>query len=63
MRFRYKYSILIGLTILTFSACVTQKYERPQVKNDGLYRDNNTTDTVTMANLPWKNLFSDNAGL
>ena len=59
MKFNYKYSILIGCTILTLSACVTKKYERPQVKNEGLYRDNNTTDTVTMADLPWKNLFSD----
>lgn len=59
MKFTYKHSILIGFTILTLSACVTQKYNRPQVKNDGLYRDNNTTDTVTMADLPWKNLFSD----
>lgn len=59
MKFNYKYSILIGFTILTLSACVTKKYERPQVKSEGLYRDNNTTDTVTMADLPWKNLFSD----
>ncbi|MBC6111065.1 efflux transporter outer membrane subunit [Pedobacter fastidiosus] len=59
MKFSYKHSVLIGLTILTLSACVTKKYDRPQVKNDGLYRDNNTTDTVTMADLPWKSLFSD----
>lgn len=59
MKFNYKYSILIAFTILTLSACVTKKYERPQVKNEGLYRDNNTTDTTTMADLPWKNLFSD----
>lgn len=59
MNFRYKYSIIIGLSILTLSACVTKKYERPQVKSDALYRDNNTTDTVTMADLPWKTLFSD----
>ncbi|MFC4213133.1 efflux transporter outer membrane subunit [Pedobacter lithocola] len=59
MKFQYKYSIFIGLTILTLSACVTKKYERPQLNSDGLYRDNNTTDTTTMANLQWKNLFSD----
>ncbi|GGE55479.1 NodT family efflux transporter outer membrane factor (OMF) lipoprotein [Pedobacter psychrotolerans] len=59
MKLRYKYSILIGFTILTLSACVTKKYERPQVKNDGLYRDINTTDTTNMADLPWKALFSD----
>jgi multidrug efflux system outer membrane protein len=59
MNFIYKYPILLGFAILSLSACITQKYERPQVKNEGLYRDNNTTDTVTMANLPWKSLFSD----
>ncbi|WP_316737793.1 efflux transporter outer membrane subunit [Pedobacter aquatilis] len=59
MKFRYKYSVLIGFGILTLGACVTKKYERPQVKNEGLYRDNNTTDSTTMADLPWKNLFSD----
>jgi len=59
MKLRYKYSILIGFTILTLNACVTKKYERPQVKSEGLYRDKNTTDTTTMADLPWKTLFSD----
>ncbi|UKT63933.1 efflux transporter outer membrane subunit [Pedobacter mucosus] len=59
MKLIYKQSIFIGFTILTLSACVTQKYNRQQVKSDGLYRDNNTTDTTTMANLPWKTLFSD----
>ncbi|RZK90377.1 MAG: TolC family protein, partial [Pedobacter sp.] len=59
MKFRYKYSILIGSIILTLSACVTKKYERPQLTSVGLYRDNNTTDTTTMADLPWKSLFSD----
>ncbi|WP_131537723.1 efflux transporter outer membrane subunit [Pedobacter nototheniae] len=59
MTFRYKQSLLIGFTILTLSACVTQKYNRPQVKSENLYRDQNTTDTATIANLQWKSLFSD----
>ncbi|TCD12715.1 efflux transporter outer membrane subunit [Pedobacter frigidisoli] len=59
MKFRYKYSILIGFTILTLSACVTKKYTRPEVTSVGLYRDKNTTDTTTMADLQWKSLFSD----
>lgn len=59
MKFTYKHSIFIGFTILSLSACVTQKYSRPQVKNEDLYRDINTTDTTTMADLPWKSLFSD----
>jgi len=59
MKFRYKHSFLIGLAMLSLSACVTQKYTRPQVNSDGLYRDNNTTDTTTIADLPWKQLFAD----
>lgn len=59
MTFRYKHSFLIGFTILTLSACVTQKYNRPQVKSENLYRDQNATDTATIANLQWKSLFSD----
>ncbi|QPH37668.1 efflux transporter outer membrane subunit [Pedobacter endophyticus] len=59
MKFRYKHSILIGFAMLSLSACVTQKYTRPQVNSDGLYRDNNTTDTTTIADLPWKQLFAD----
>lgn len=59
MKFRYKHSFLIGFVILSLSACVTQKYTRPQVTSEGLYRDNNTTDTATMADIPWKSLFSD----
>ncbi len=59
MKFTYKHSILTGIAILSLSACVTKKYERPQVKSEGLYRDNNTTDTASIADLQWKQLFSD----
>ncbi|SER12758.1 efflux transporter outer membrane subunit [Pedobacter rhizosphaerae] len=59
MKFRYKHSFLIGFAILSLSACVTKKYNRPQVTSEGLYRDNNTSDTATMADIPWKSLFSD----
>ncbi|HKG08188.1 MAG TPA: efflux transporter outer membrane subunit [Pedobacter sp.] len=51
--------LIIGFSILTLSACVTQKYERPALNSNGLYRDNNTTDTSTIADLPWKTLFTD----
>jgi multidrug efflux system outer membrane protein len=60
MKFRNKLSFLIiGSIILTLSACVTQKYNRPEVKSDGLYRDQKTTDSTTIADLPWKSLFAD----
>jgi multidrug efflux system outer membrane protein len=60
MKSIYKHSLLvIGFAVLILSACVTQKYETPKVTTENLYRDNNTTDTTTIADLPWKNLFND----
>lgn len=60
MNTRYhKYHFVIGFAILTLTACVTKKYERPAVNSNDLYRDNTTTDSTTIANLPWKNLFND----
>lgn len=60
MKLIYKHSLLIiGLGVLILSACVTQKYETPKVTTANLYRDNNTSDTTTIADLPWKNLFND----
>lgn len=57
-----RYSIFfIGLAILTLSACVTTKYNRPEVKSDNLYRDSKTTDSTTIATLPWRNIFGDAA--
>jgi multidrug efflux system outer membrane protein len=60
MKLNYKYSFfIIGFALVTLSACVTQKYEKPEVKVDQLYRGQTTTDTTTIANLPWKTLFTD----
>ncbi|TKC06567.1 efflux transporter outer membrane subunit [Pedobacter polaris] len=60
MKLIYKHSLfIIGFAVLTLSACVTQKYERPKVTAENLYRDQQTTDSTTIADLPWKNLFTD----
>lgn len=60
MKFRNKLPLLlIGFTILVLSACVTKKYTLPDVKSDNLYRDQQVTDSTTMATLPWKTLFAD----
>lgn len=55
----YKYYFIIGFSILSLSACVTKKYERPAVNSNGLYRESTSTDTATIADLPWKTLFAD----
>ncbi|MNK14840.1 Outer membrane protein OprM precursor [compost metagenome] len=63
MNTRYhKYYFIIGFSVLTLSACVTKKYERPAVISNDLYRGNTSTDSTTIANLQWKTLFVD-AGL
>lgn len=60
MTFRNKLPFLIiGFAALTLSACINQKYIDPAVNADHLYRDQTTTDSTTIANLPWRNLFSD----
>lgn len=62
MNTRYhKYYFIIGFFALTLTACVTKKYERPTVNSNGLYRDNATADSTTIADLPWKSLFADAA--
>ncbi|TCC96676.1 efflux transporter outer membrane subunit [Pedobacter hiemivivus] len=63
MNTRYhKYYFIIAFSVLTLSACVTKKYERPAVISKDLYRGNTSTDSTTIADLQWKTLFVD-AGL
>jgi len=59
MNANYKKLYLLGFGLLMLTACVTKKYERPALNSNGLYRDNTTTDTTTIADLPWKTLFAD----
>lgn len=60
MKLIYKHSyIAIGFSILSLTACVTKKYERPAVNSKDLYRGSTTTDTTSIADLPWKSLFTD----
>lgn len=53
--------ILLGLTALIgLSSCqVTNQYKTPEVDTENLYRDMNSTDTTTIANIPWRDYFSD----
>lgn len=55
--------IIIGLaSIVCFASCkVSQTYQRPLVIADKLYRDSSGTanDSTSIADLPWKSLFSD----
>ncbi|WP_289660732.1 efflux transporter outer membrane subunit [Flavobacterium panacagri] len=53
--------ILMVITAALISACsVTKKYERPTtLKTDQLYRDQSSTDSTTIADMPWQSVFKD----
>lgn len=53
--------VLIILSLLTLTGCGTyNRYTRPEVSTDGLYRDlPAANDTSTIASLPWHEMFND----
>ncbi len=58
----FKYIVLFSLIFSVLLSCkVTQTYNRPNVVTGGLYRDGQTADSTTLANMPWQSLFADTA--
>jgi len=53
--------ILLGMaSVNTMVSCkVTKTYQPPGVSTHALYRDQTTTDTATLASMPWEDLFTD----
>ncbi|QNK61581.1 efflux transporter outer membrane subunit [Pedobacter sp. PAMC26386] len=59
-RYLKVYSSFIGLIILLFASCkITRPYQKPAIDMEGLYREHVAADTVTIANLHWKEMFTD----
>jgi len=61
---KYKYIkgiVLSGLiALIGLQSCqVTNQYKTPEVNTQNLFRDSSTTDTATIANIPWKEYFTD----
>ncbi|GEO08008.1 efflux transporter outer membrane subunit [Segetibacter aerophilus] len=55
-----RYFFIISLTALAIESCkVTQTYQAPDVNTTNLFRDVNTTDTNSLANLRWNEVFTD----
>src|SRR6185312_614233 len=54
---------LTGLLLTTafFSCKVAKPYQQPKAGNMLLYRDQNGTDTITIASMHWEQLFADTA--
>jgi len=57
----YSWVIMFALIIVTISSCkVTRQYKQPSdVVNNKLYRDSSNNDTTNIANISWKQIFSD----
>jgi len=56
----YKYGLIILVTGSVLASCkVTQSYKTPAVRTEGLYRDANTSDTNSIANLSYSKIFTD----
>jgi NodT family efflux transporter outer membrane factor (OMF) lipoprotein len=54
-----KYLSFVSLVVLMASCKVTQTYQSPEVSTEGLFRGANSTDTNSIANLPWREVFTD----
>jgi multidrug efflux system outer membrane protein len=55
-----KHIYLILATTAVFASCITKKYQQPTLGQTGkLYRDTTISDTLSMATLPAKQLFTD----
>ncbi|WP_080903801.1 efflux transporter outer membrane subunit [Parabacteroides sp. Marseille-P3160] len=57
----YKGILLLGLVALVgLSSCqIVNKYKSPEVDMTGLYREEEPTDTTTIASIPWREYFRD----
>ena len=52
--------IISSLAACLLAGCgIYKPYSRPEVETDGLYREISTEDTVTIASLSWRELFTD----
>src|SRR4051812_29727363 len=57
-----KYITIMLLVSAAFFSCkVTRPYQQPGVSTELLYRDQNGTDTITIASMHWEQLFADTA--
>ena len=56
----YKFTLLLTVPLLLQSCFVAKNYSRPEVETENLYRtDNLPQDSVSMAEVSWRDLFND----
>jgi multidrug efflux system outer membrane protein len=55
-----KYTFLTFALLSTVLSCkITKTYKQPDLNTTDLYRNQQTTDTTTIASMPWEKLFAD----
>jgi multidrug efflux system outer membrane protein len=55
-----KYTFLVLVPLCASLSCkVTKHYQQPDLNTIDLYRNQGTTDTTTIATMPWETLFAD----
>lgn len=55
-----KYILMVIAAVLLSACSITKKYERPTtLSTDKLYRDEASTDSATIADMPWQSIFKD----
>ena len=61
MMIRIKTGLIVIVATVAFAASckITEPYRSPYARTANLYRDNVTTDTITIATLPYTEIFSD----
>ncbi|MBL6447521.1 efflux transporter outer membrane subunit [Fulvivirga sp. 29W222] len=61
MQIRNIYTGLSGLVLaVILSSCLaTKNYNRSEIEIEGLYKNFTATDSTTLANIPWQDLFPD----
>ena len=56
----HKYAYLLMMTLLVLGACkVSKDIKTPQAALPATFRNAATTDTASIADIPWKNFFTD----
>ncbi len=59
-RVKLRYILLVlFISSVVVSCKVAKTYRQPDINTNALYRDQTTTDTATIANIPWQSLFTD----
>ncbi|MDB4920437.1 efflux transporter outer membrane subunit [Mucilaginibacter sp.] len=59
-RIYIKYTFLTFALLSTALSCkITKTYQRPDLNTADLYRNQQTTDTTTIAAMPWESMFTD----